>query len=142
MKTIDATGLILGRLATRIAKMALLGESVNIVNCEKAVISGNKYNLYKEYQDLRDKGGPFHGPFVHRMPDKFVKRIIRSMLPYKNERGKKALKLVLSKNVLRGVLFIRNIWLIHFIIVINCIFFYIFLFFFLIPHIRYFHIIY
>ena len=94
MKTIDATGLILGRLSTRVAKMALMGEQINVVNCEKAVISGNKYNLFNEYQELRDKGGPFHGPFVQRLPDKFVKRVIRSMLPYKNERGRIALKLI------------------------------------------------
>ena len=90
MKVIDANGLILGRLATRIAKLALMGETVNVVNCEKSVISGDKYNLYDKYIDLRHKGGPFHGPFFPRMPDRIVRRVVRSMLPYKNDRGSEA----------------------------------------------------
>ena len=39
---IDANELILGRLATQVAKKLLLGVEVQIINCEKAVISGTK----------------------------------------------------------------------------------------------------
>ena len=39
---IDAKGLILGRLASNVAKRLLDGESVIILNAEKAAISGKK----------------------------------------------------------------------------------------------------
>ena len=39
MTTIDATNLILGRLASYAAKKAQLGENVDIINCEAAVIT-------------------------------------------------------------------------------------------------------
>jgi len=91
MKTIDANGLILGRMATQVAKLALTGETIQIINCEKAVISGNKKTLLKKVQHLRDMGGPFKGPFYPSKSDVIVKRAIRGMLPYKQERGRLAL---------------------------------------------------
>ncbi len=36
---IDANNMILGRLASFAAKKALLGEKIDVINCEKAVIS-------------------------------------------------------------------------------------------------------
>ncbi len=92
MKVIDATNLILGRLATKVAKLALEGEKISIINSEKAVISGKKKMVLARFKDIREKGDPFHGPFYPRMPDRIVKRAIRGMLPYKKERGKKAYK--------------------------------------------------
>ena len=47
---IDASDMILGRLATYVAKKALLGEKVDIVNCEKAVITGNKKSVFEKYK--------------------------------------------------------------------------------------------
>ena len=47
---LDATNLILGRMATAVAKKALLGEKIDIVNCENAVISGNKYQILERYK--------------------------------------------------------------------------------------------
>jgi len=38
---VDASNMILGRMVSYVAKKALLGEKVDIVNCEKAVITGN-----------------------------------------------------------------------------------------------------
>ena len=35
---IDAKNLVLGRMATVVAKEALLGEKIDIINCEKAVV--------------------------------------------------------------------------------------------------------
>ncbi len=90
-KVIDATGLILGRMATQVAKLALAGEQVNIINCEKAVVSGSKSKI-KKRQKLRKIGGPFHGPFYPKRADRIVKRAIRGMLPYKQPRGRDALK--------------------------------------------------
>ena len=42
MKIYNGEGMMLGRLAARVAKDALLGEEVKVVNCEKIVISGAK----------------------------------------------------------------------------------------------------
>ena len=86
---INAKDLVLGRFATVAAKRALLGEKVIIVNCDSAVISGDKYKLYKDYS-RRKNMGTFKGPFMPKMPDRFVKRAIRGMLPYKLEKGRKA----------------------------------------------------
>ncbi len=91
MQIIDATDTILGRLASYVAKNALKGEEIVIVNCEKAVISGNKDNILKEFKEKRDRGDRYKGPFYPRMPDRIVRRVIRGMLPYKSEKGKKAL---------------------------------------------------
>lgn len=92
MIVIDATDLIIGRMASYIAKQLLLGETIHVVNCEKAVITGSKKQLISEYVRKREMGTPRKGPFFHRMPHKLVKRIIRGMLPYKRERGKDAFK--------------------------------------------------
>ena len=66
MTVIDAKDLVLGRLATAVAKRALLGESIDIVNCEKAIITGNKKTILKRYQQRRDRGIPTKGPFFPR----------------------------------------------------------------------------
>jgi len=92
---IDATDLILGRLATKAAKMALLGEEVVIVNCEKAVITGPKKIILEKFYKSRHMGEPTHGPFMPRMPDRIVRRTIRGMLPYKNDRGRQAFRRVM-----------------------------------------------
>jgi large subunit ribosomal protein L13 len=89
---IDATDLIVGRMASRVAKLSLLGERIDIVNCEKAVITGNKTYILNKYKVRRQKGSPFKGVFLSRKPDFFIKRIIRGMLPYKQFKGKEAFK--------------------------------------------------
>ncbi|MBS3135035.1 50S ribosomal protein L13 [Candidatus Woesearchaeota archaeon] len=92
---VDAKDLILGRMATNVAKKALLGESIDIVNCEKAIIVGSKKNIFEKYKIKANRGGPFHGPFLPKMPDRFVRRIIRGMLPYKQYKGREAFKRVM-----------------------------------------------
>jgi len=87
---IDATNLILGRLASFAAKKALLGENIHIINCENAVISGSEENILERYKRKRQRGIPAKGPFIPRKPDMFVRRVIRGMLPYKKEKGRKA----------------------------------------------------
>lgn len=94
MVNIDATDLILGRLATFTAKKALEGENVNIFNAEKAIITGNKKAIFSGYKQLRDIGRPEKGPFFPRKTELLVKRAIRGMLPHKRERGITALKKV------------------------------------------------
>jgi large subunit ribosomal protein L13 len=88
--TIDATNLILGRLATHAAKKALLGEKVTVINCENAVLSGSKAQLVERYQNRISRGIPLKGPYFPRTPDRIVRRTIRGMLPYKKERGREA----------------------------------------------------
>lgn len=87
---IDAKNLVLGRLASVAAKKALLGNIVDIVNCEQAIVSGSRENVLAKYRRKRRLGGPFRGPFIPRKPDFFVRRVIRGMLPYKQYKGRKA----------------------------------------------------
>jgi len=91
---INAENMVVGRLATLAAKKALLGEKVDIINCEKAVMSGKKRFLIAETKRKVDMG-TFKGPFYPRMADRLVRRIIRGMLPYKQEKGDKAFKRVM-----------------------------------------------
>jgi large subunit ribosomal protein L13 len=90
MKIIDATNLIAGRIATRVAKLALLGEEIIIVNSEKAILTGSKKNVFEKYNRIFSIGVPKKGPFLHRTPDKILRRIIRGMLPYKKPNGSEA----------------------------------------------------
>ena len=93
---INASDMILGRLASYVAKKALLGEKVDVVNCEKAVLTGNKKSVLADYKRRNERGTrPTKGPFMPKMPDRFVRRCIRGMLPYKQEKGIKAFKRVM-----------------------------------------------
>ncbi len=87
---IDGKDLILGRLGTIVAKKTLLGEKVDIINCENIVITGKKDFLYSKYVRKMKQGIPSKGPFNYKTPERFVKRALRGMLPYKREKGKKA----------------------------------------------------
>ncbi len=92
-RIINADGLILGRLASKVAKMLLLGEHITVVNAEKAIVSGKRRKLieqYKERQNIRTHYNPIKGPFWFKTPHLFVRRTIRGMLPWKKNRGKVA----------------------------------------------------
>lgn len=95
MIIIDATNLVLGRLATYAAKEAMKGKEIRIINSEKAVVSGKESEILAKYKRKREFGAPLVGPFLPRMPDRFVRRTIRGMLPYKQEKGENAFKRVL-----------------------------------------------
>ena len=92
---INAENLILGRLGAFAAKKSLLGEEIKIVNCKDAVIIGGKENILKKYKERQMRTTPRKGPFIPKTPDRFVKRAIRGMLPYKKERGREAFKRIL-----------------------------------------------
>lgn len=92
VEVIDAEGAVLGRLASYVAKKALKGEEVRVVNSKKAIITGNKEKTIRKYKKERDIGDPHQGPFFPRRPDKILKRTIRGMLPMNKEGGKKAFK--------------------------------------------------
>ncbi len=89
---INAEGLILGRMASIIAKRLLKGEEIIVVNAEKAVISGKKKSKVMEAKEFLEVGHPKKGPFHYRRPDRILRRTIRGMLPYKQPKGKKAYK--------------------------------------------------
>ncbi|HDD67630.1 MAG TPA: 50S ribosomal protein L13 [Candidatus Thorarchaeota archaeon] len=97
VKVFDAENMVVGRLAAKAAKAALLGDSVIIVNAEKAVITGDRRTVidaYKAKRNIRTSYNPRRGPFHHRRPDKLVRRVIRGMLPWPKPRGKEAYKRV------------------------------------------------
>jgi len=96
---IDATNSPLGRLASFSAKQALLGNSIVIVNCNSAIISGRKSSIIGEYKEARARGGSaLKGPNFPKNPERIVKRTIRGMLSYKEGRGHDAFKKIICYN--------------------------------------------
>ena len=96
MKIYNGEGLILGRMATVIAKELLLGEEIKVVICEKIIISGKKEKVIANEKTKRArKGYPLKSAKFSRLPDRFVRRTIRGMLPWKITRGKEAYKRVM-----------------------------------------------
>lgn len=94
-KLYDATDLILGRLSSQIAKKALLGEYIVIINAKDAIISGTKGDIHERHLtklQIATATNPRRGPFHERRPDTFMRRVIKQMLPRKKLRGKEALK--------------------------------------------------
>lgn len=93
---IDATNLILGRMASIVAKMLLMGYRVTIVNAEKAVVSGKPKMVIESYKLLfrvKTLRNPYRtGIRRPRTPERIIRYAIRGMLPKNNPRGKKALK--------------------------------------------------
>ena len=84
---IDAKNTVLGRLSSFAAKQLLLGNTIDIVNCEEAVVSGKKFSIVANYVRRVDRKAPTKGPYLFRNPAFFVKRSIRGMLPFKKPRG-------------------------------------------------------
>ena len=93
----DATDKILGRFCSQIAKRALLGEYIVIINAKNAIISGTKRNIHEKYLaklNISTATNPRRGPFHERRPDTFMRRVVKQMLPRKKLRGKEAIKRV------------------------------------------------
>ncbi|HDD33531.1 MAG TPA: 50S ribosomal protein L13 [Thermofilaceae archaeon] len=94
---IDASGLVAGRLASVIAKRLLRGESIVVVNAEKAILTGKPRRVVEWYMkrvsEWRTHYNPEkRGPKVPRRPDRIFKRMVRNMLPYKRPKGRDALR--------------------------------------------------
>jgi large subunit ribosomal protein L13 len=89
---VNADGLILGRMSSLVAKKLLNGEKVIVVNAEKALISGKKKSKVAEAKEFLEVGAPLRGPFHYRRPDKILRKTVRGMLPFKQPKGKNALK--------------------------------------------------
>jgi len=92
---IDARGHLMGRLASTVAKFILNGNKVVVVRCEAINMSGNFYRnklKYLKFLRLRCNVKPLRGPFHFRAPGKIFWRTVRGMVPHKTERGKDAMK--------------------------------------------------
>jgi large subunit ribosomal protein L13 len=90
---IDASGLIAGRLSSMVAKRLLKGESIIIVNAEKAVFSGRRESRVKEAKQFKKvvgRANPVRGPRHSSRPDDFLREIIRGMLPRDKPKGREA----------------------------------------------------
>jgi large subunit ribosomal protein L13 len=89
---INADGLIVGRMSSQVAKRLLNGEEVIILNAEKAIFSGKRKSKVAEAKQFLEVGAPERGPFHYRRPDRFLKKTVRGMLPFKQPKGKNAFK--------------------------------------------------
>ncbi|MSR86219.1 50S ribosomal protein L13 [Candidatus Woesearchaeota archaeon] len=87
---INAEGIILGRLCSYVAKKALLGYTVDVVNVEKAIVTGDKDVVLAKYKRFSRMGGPSFGPFIGRSSRELFKRSLKRMLPHKIARGVQA----------------------------------------------------
>jgi large subunit ribosomal protein L13 len=97
---IDAANSILGRMASYAAKQALLGKNVIIVNCNHTLLTGRRRMVIGEYGHSRRRGGrSLNGPHFPKNPERIVKRTVRGMLSYTQQRGLDALKRVMCYNL-------------------------------------------
>ena len=95
---LDANNQILGRLASFAAKRAIRGDTVIVLNAEKAVISGRRHSIVEEAKlrlHTRTLGTQTHAPVHQRRPDLYLRRVVRGMLPWKKAKGRAAFHRVL-----------------------------------------------
>jgi large subunit ribosomal protein L13 len=90
----DGEGCVFGRLASVVAKDLLKGNSVDVINCEGIIVSGDKKLFAKKILAKREmgSGGSLKGPKYPRVADRLVKRMIRGMLPRDRMKGRDALR--------------------------------------------------
>lgn len=92
----NAEGLILGRMANAVARRLLTGGTVYVVNAEKAIVSGRRSSLvrqWKDFLDVKSVANPAkYGPFHSRRPDRILRDAVHGMLPMDKARGVSSLK--------------------------------------------------
>ena len=90
----DGTDAVFGRIASVVAKDLLKGNSVNVINCEAMIVSGDKKLFAKKILTKGEmgRGGSMKGPSYPRVADRLVKRMIRGMLPWDRSKGRAAFK--------------------------------------------------
>lgn len=84
LKMYDASGLVLGRLASIVAKELINGAKVDIYNAENAVVTGDPKVVFERYMSrlrYRAKGKPTNGPKYPKLPQMILKKAIKRMLP-------------------------------------------------------------
>ena len=101
---VNAEGAVVGRLASKVAKLLLNGYRVYVVNIEKAVITGRKKRVLEDFTKrlwIKSNVNPRrHGPFKPRSPEGIFRRVVRGMLPRRKPRGKEAFRRL---RVYRGI---------------------------------------
>jgi len=101
---IEGKDLVLGRLGSNISKRLLLGETIKIVNCKDIIILGRKNFLIERYKTKISNKVTKQGPYYSRAPADIVKRSMRNMLPYRNQRGIEAFKRLTCYNSTPSIL--------------------------------------
>jgi large subunit ribosomal protein L13 len=92
---VDASGLIAGRLCSKVAKLLLTGNSVVVVNADKALFSGSRSSVMGTFFERLKLGSvvhPKHGPFHPRTPAGILTRMVRGMIPRTKPSGAAALR--------------------------------------------------
>ena len=92
---VNAEGLVAGRMASKIAKRAINGETIIIVNAEKVILVGTRQAVMKKFQQRVDaavKSNPLYEPKYDRVPSKILQKMIRGMLPNKSRTRERLLK--------------------------------------------------
>ncbi|MEI7718606.1 MAG: 50S ribosomal protein L13 [archaeon] len=89
---LDAKGAVVGRIGSVACKELLKGKEVVIINAEKSIISGDRAEIRNNLHWWITLGGVgLKGPKVSRYPDRFMKRMIRGMLPSRDRsKGREA----------------------------------------------------
>ncbi|PZG03469.1 50S ribosomal protein L13 [Nonomuraea aridisoli] len=103
---IDATDVVLGRLASHVATLLRgkhkpifanhvdTGDFVIVINADKIALSGNKLEQKRAYRHSGYPGGlrsVSYGELMEKRPDKAVEKAVKGMLP-KNSLGRKMAK--------------------------------------------------
>lgn len=93
---IDATDLVLGRMASKVAKLLRgkykpsftpncdCGDNVIIINAEKVKMTGNKWNDRIYYSYTGYPGGQREATpaiLMSKNPERFIKKVVKGMLP-------------------------------------------------------------
>ncbi|HVB11544.1 MAG TPA: 50S ribosomal protein L13 [Nitrososphaerales archaeon] len=92
---VDASGQIAGRLCSKVAKLLLTGNSVVVVNAEKALFSGSRATVIGDFFErlkIASVVHPKHGPFHPRTPAGIMTRMVRGMIPRSKPSGVSALR--------------------------------------------------
>lgn len=92
---VDASGQIAGRLCSKVAKLLLTGNSVVVVNSDKALFSGSRYSVmgsFFERLKIASVVHPKHGPFHPRTPSGILTRMVRGMIPRTKSSGAASMK--------------------------------------------------
>lgn len=92
---VDVNGMVAGRIATKIAKSLINGETVTAINAEGAVIVGTKEAILGKFRrriNASVKSNPYYGPKYDRVPSKMFKRMVKGMLPNRSRTVERLLK--------------------------------------------------
>jgi large subunit ribosomal protein L13 len=92
---VDVKGLVAGRIATKVAKALINGESVVVLNAQDAVVVGNPTSIMEKYGrrvEARVLSNPHEGPKYSRIPSKIFRSMVRNMLPTKKRAKERLIK--------------------------------------------------